>query len=342
MTGDPTGLDLARLRGFLDAARPGLVDGELSGRLIQGGRSNLTYAVTDGRASWVVRRPPMGHVLSTAHDMSREFRVLTALGPTAVPVPRTIALCADTEVLGAPFYVMELVDGVVYRTSAHVAKLGSQRVTELAFSLVDVLAELHTVDPAAVGLDDFGRPDGYLERQVRRWRGQLDASRSRPLAGIEELHARLVAKLPPQSPGAGIVHGDYRLDNVLVGPDDRIVAVLDWEMATLGDPLTDLGLLLVYWQLTTDPAMSGLFGEAPPPGIFPTGEQLAQRYERRRAVDLKHLDWYAAFACFKLAVILEGIHYRFVAGQTVGDGFAQIGDMVPHLVSLGHETLLEA
>lgn len=242
----PPGLDLERLRGLLDRERPGLVSGPLSGRLIEGGRSNLTYAVEDGTSTWVVRRPPLGHVLATAHDMKREHRVISALHPTNVPVPRPVLLCEDEEVLGAPFYVMEFVEGTPYRTADQLAPLGPERTRAAVLNLVDTLVELHAVDPAEVGLADFGRPEGFLDRQLRRWAKQLDASRNRDLAGIDELHATLGRELPG-SPAPTVVHGDYRLDNVLIGGEnDEIRAILDWEMSTLGDPLTDLGLLVMY------------------------------------------------------------------------------------------------
>lgn len=192
----PPGLDLDRLRGLLDAERPGLTHGPLTGRLIEGGRSNLTYAVTDGTTRWVVRRPPLGHVLATAHDMKREHRVISALHPTAVPVPRPVLLCEDVEVLGAPFYVMEFVDGTPYRTAEQLAPLGARRTRDAVLGLVDTLVELHAVDPAEVGLADFGRPEGFLDRQLRRWGKQLDASRNRELTGIDELHAALGRALP--------------------------------------------------------------------------------------------------------------------------------------------------
>ncbi len=243
---DLPGLDLDRLTAYLDQATPDLVAGPLSAELVTGGRSNLTYYLGDGTHEWVLRRPPLGHVLSTAHDMGREFRVLSALAKTTVPVPATIHLCPDPEPLGAPFYVMARVPGVVLRSQEQCAALGQARCRSLGERLVDVLAELHTVDPDTVGLADFGRPQGYLTRQVARWRKQLDASRSRDVAGIDELHDRLAASVP-ESSRFSLLHGDYRLDNVLVDPQvPDITAVLDWEMATLGDPLADVGLLVVY------------------------------------------------------------------------------------------------
>lgn len=199
----PPGLDLDRLRALLERERPGLVDGPLTGRLIEGGRSNLTYAVSDGTAKWVVRRPPLGHVLATAHDMRREHRVISALHPTSVPVPRPVLLCEDPDneaAPGAPFYVMEFVEGTPYRTADELAPLGERRTRDTVLSLVDTLVELHAVDPAAVGLADFGRPEGFLDRQLRRWGKQLDASRSRDLPGIDELHAALGRGLPHSPP----------------------------------------------------------------------------------------------------------------------------------------------
>ncbi|MEU0117331.1 phosphotransferase family protein [Streptomyces bobili] len=339
MTPDhPPGLDLDRLRALLDRERPGLVDGPLSGRLIEGGRSNLTYAVTDGGSRWVVRRPPLGHVLATAHDMRREHRVIDALYPTSVPVPRPVLLCEDDEVLGAPFYVMEFVEGTPYRTADQLGPLGPQRTRGAVLSLVDTLVELHAVDPAAVGLADFGRPEGFLDRQLRRWGKQLDASRSRDLAGIDELHAALGRSLP-SSPAPAVVHGDYRLDNVLIGEDDTIRAILDWEMSTLGDPLTDLGLLVMY-SVPLEVPESPVSTTASAPG-HPTPAELIERYAARSGRDVSAVSWYTAFAWFKLAVILEGIHYRYTLGQTVGRGFDRIGELVPVFIHHGTTTLQE-
>lgn len=334
----PPGLDLDRLRGLLDREQPGLVTGALSGRLIEGGRSNLTYAVTDGTAKWVVRRPPLGHVLATAHDMKREHRVISALHPTNVPVPRPILLCEDDKVLGAPFYVMEFVEGTPYRTADDLAPLGPDRTRGAVLELVDTLVELHAVDPSQVGLADFGRPEGFLDRQLRRWGKQLDASRNRDLAGVEELHAALGHRLPT-SPAPAVVHGDYRLDNVLIGEDDKIKAILDWEMSTLGDPLTDLGLLVMY-SIPLDLPNSPISTTASAPG-HPTPAELIERYAARSGRDVSSVAWYTAFAWFKLAVILEGIHYRYTLGQTVGRGFDRIGELVPVFIEHGLTTLQE-
>jgi aminoglycoside phosphotransferase (APT) family kinase protein len=334
---DLPGLDLDRFAAWFDRACPGEAGGPLSGRLLAGGRSNLTYEVSDGTRSWVVRRPPLGHVLATAHDMAREYRVIRALRETSVPVPLSYALCTDPEVLGAPFYVMARVDGVAYRTAAQAAVLGPGRLHAVARRMVATLAQLHAVDPAAVGLAEFGRPAGFLARQVRRWKQQLDASRSRPLAGIDELHARLAARQPDESAPA-IVHGDYRLDNVLVSPDDKVVAVVDWEMATLGDPLTDVGLLIVYQRMDR-------LGEAPMASDasgYPSEEEVLAQYAESSGRDLTGLGFYIALASFKAAVILEGIHYRYVHGQTVGAGFEEIGQQVQPLIASGLAALPDA
>lgn len=335
---EPPGLDLQRLREHLDRERPGLASGPLRAQLIEGGRSNLTYRVSDGAASWVVRRPPLGHVLATAHDMRREHRVISALHTTPVPVPETLLLCEDESVIGAPFYVMELVEGVPYRTAGQLAPLGPERTRAVVLSLVDTLVDLHAVDPEAVSLGDFGRPEGFLERQLRRWGKQLSASKNRDLAGIDELHEALGRALPA-SPAPAVVHGDYRLDNVLVGADDTIKAVLDWEMSTLGDPLTDLGLLVMYSSDLGLPE-SPVSTTSGAPG-HPSPAELIERYAARSGRDTSAIAWYTAFAWFKLAVILEGIHYRFTLGQTVGAGFDRIGELVPVFIDHGLTTLME-
>ncbi|MGJ9413113.1 phosphotransferase family protein [Aeromicrobium sp. CF4.19] len=337
----PEGLDLDAVRTWLDAERPGLLGDRLEADLITGGKSNLTYAVTDGTTEVIVRRPPLGHVLATAHDMAREHRVITALAGTAVPVPRTFALCEDDSVIGAPFYVMERVAGTAYARASELEKLGPERTQAITQRMVDVLAELHAVDPASVGLADFGRPDGYLERQVRRWKKQLEASRSRELPGMDDLVARLESTLPETSEGT-IVHGDYRLDNLLVDTTtpgaDEVTAVLDWEMSTLGDPLTDVAVLLAYQQLA-EAAPGGTAGAlvtdaAKAPGYAPREELLA-RYAERSGRDVSDIDFHLALAFFKLAVILEGIHYRHAHGQTLGEGFAGIGDLIEPLIQAG-------
>ncbi|NUU26057.1 MAG: phosphotransferase family protein [Streptomycetaceae bacterium] len=339
------GVDVRALEAFL-APVVGPVEG-LRVSLLSGGRSNLTYELradpTHGPAAgerrWVLRRPPLGMIPETAHDMAREAAVMAALAPTPVPVPAVIARCDELGVLGAPFYVMEKVEGTVFRSDADLAALTPDAATSLAHGFVDTMAALHLVDPGRVGLDGFGRADGYLARQVRRWGRQLEATCEREIPGFAELAAKLGADIPAQ-PRAAVVHGDYRLDNVIVDPHapHGVRAVLDWEMATLGDPLADLGLFHLYWigWHGIDNPIAGTPGALPG---FPAWETLAERYATRTGLNLERFAWYAAFACFKLAVICEGIHTRHTRGLTVGDGFASIGDMVPQLVDRGLTTL---
>jgi len=336
---DPPGLDLAALGAWLGRAAPGLLTGPLSGAVVAGGKSNLTYVVDDGTGSVIVRRPPLGHVLATAHDMVREHRVMAALHETAVPVPEMYAVCGDDTVIGAPFYVMELVEGVPYRTAEELSLVGTQRTRRIGERMIDTLADLHDVVPESVGLADFGRPEGFLQRQVRRWTTQLDGSWTRELKGADELEALLGKRLPEQSAPA-VIHGDYRLDNLLVSSRDEIGAVVDWEMATLGDPLTDVALLLTYHRIAELGVGQGVSTASRAPG-FVTNDDVVARYGARSDRDLTHLGFYEALACFKLAVILEGIHYRHVHGQTVGDGFSQIGSMVEPLLALGLDSIKE-
>jgi aminoglycoside phosphotransferase (APT) family kinase protein len=336
----PPGVELRRLRAFLDRALPRPTVGPLTAELIAGGRSNLTYVVTDGVSEWVLRRPPLGHVLATAHDMAREYRVMTALADTRVPVPATYLLAEQAEgadAPGAPFYLMEKVTGTVYRTAEQTADLGAAWAVAISHDLIDVLAALHRLDPVRVGLGDFGRPDGFLDRQVRRWQKQLAASRSRDIAGIDELSATLANSIPATQRPA-IVHGDYKLDNVIISADS-VAAVVDWEMATLGDPLCDVGLFNVYWDRSVEvvSAVSPISAAAG----FPPAAELLDRYAAASGLDLSPLPWYEALGCFKLAVISEGIHYRYLQGKTVGDGFEVIGDMVAPLVAGGLARLAE-
>jgi aminoglycoside phosphotransferase (APT) family kinase protein len=326
-------LDTAVLRDLLAHERPGLVNGPLTAELITGGRSNLTYAISDSSQRWILRRPPLGHVLATAHDMGREYRVMAALAPTDVPVPRMVLLHEDSEPLGAPFFLMSYVSGEVYRTASQTASLGRERARALAHRLVDVLVTLHAVDPAAVGLAEFGRPHGYLERQLRRWGKQLAASTTRPLPSLDLLTERLLASVPVSRRHA-IVHGDYRLDNTIVA-DDRIAAVVDWEMATLGDPLADIGLMTVYWDLSISEPGNPVSAAVTLEAGFPSSDELVAYYASRSGVAPSLLPWYRAFGHFKLAVIAEGIHYRHLQGLTVGPGFDQLGTLVEPLARRG-------
>lgn len=338
MSESPPGLDLQRLASWLPGVLPEAGPG-LSAQLVPGGKSNLTYLVSDGISTWVVRRPPLGHVLATAHDMAREYRVMAALAGTGVPVPGMIALCQDETVLGAPFYIMEFVAGTPYREAAKLALLGPERTHAIAVRLVDVLCALHRVDPAAVGLAEFGRPHGFLARQVARWKKQLDASYSRDLPAAGELYRRLAADVPQES-AAGIVHGDYRLDNVLIDEADQLAAVIDWEMATLGDPVTDLALMIVYHRLSDIVGSSAVADAASAPGFLSEAEIIA-RYAAGTGRDLSRFGFYLGLALFKLAAIHEGIYYRYLQGQTVGPGFENVGESIQPLLDAGLTALKE-
>jgi len=327
----PDGVDLEKLRDWFAREVEGASGAPLHAELISGGRSNLTYVVGDGTHEWVLRRPPLGHVLPTAHDMAREYTVIRALAGTGVPVPVAYAFCADTSVNGAPFYVMSRVDGQILRTPDDMAELTSAQAKACSESLVDVLAAIHAVDYNAVGLGEFGHPAGFLERQVRRWGEQWERSKVNEIPAIEELARRLRVALP-ESPPPTIVHGDYRLDNTMLAPDDpgRVVAVLDWEMSTLGDPLADLGLFLLYWGQADAQVIATGAGIDPAKG-FLTREQVVDRYAAATGTPLDALEWYEAFAAYKLAIIVAGIHARYLMGKTLGDGFDSMGAMVARL-----------
>jgi aminoglycoside phosphotransferase (APT) family kinase protein len=316
----------------------------VSVELIAAGMSNLTYIVTPEGGSAedavILRRPPTGAVLATAHDMAREHKVISALGPTAVPVPRTLHLCTDESVLGAPFYVMERVLGlhVVHEFPPGYADEPDQRRV-VGERLVDVLADLHTVDYEAVGLADFGRPEGFAARQVRRWTKQWDATRDRDRPGLDALAARL-AETVPATQRSSIVHGDYRLDNCLLDPEDpgRIRAVLDWEMSTLGDPLTDIGMMFVYWPEAGEERASAMSPVTTLPG-FPTRREIAERYAKRTGTDLSELNWYVAFAFFKFAAIIAGIVARTAAGAMAGKDTSGYAERIDPCVELGRAAL---
>jgi aminoglycoside phosphotransferase (APT) family kinase protein len=312
--------------------------------LIGGGRSNLTYRLDFGGSRLVLRRPPLGHVLPTAHDMSREFRVLSALHGTDIPVPAPVALCSDPDVVGAPFYVMQHVDGLVLRSTEDGERLTADQGRELSELLVRMLAAIHAVDVDAVGLAGFGRPEGYLARQLARWQRQWKLSATREMPGYDRLVERLAAALPADGDHS-LVHGDFRLDNMLVRltAPPAIAAVVDWEMSTLGDPLADLGLTLIYWADPDDREWMDLEvnigAEVTGRPGFLTRDGLARRYAELTGRDLSGISYYMAFGCFKLAVVLEGINARFLQHKTVGEGFDRDGIAVPLLIERAHRML---
>jgi aminoglycoside phosphotransferase (APT) family kinase protein len=341
--GPAPGVDRERLAAYLRGL-PGapVLEGV---ELIDGGRSNLTFSLTTSAGPLVLRRPPLGDVAPSANDVGREFRVMRALHGSAVPVPRTVAHCTDTSVIGAPFSLVEKVSGRVLRHPADVAALDAGQARAVVESLVEHLVALHRVDVDAAGLGGLGRPAGFVARQVERWQVQREHVATRPLPAADELYRRLRRRVPDVGVGGGagsadrpgsLVHGDYRLDNVMVSAADpsRIVAVLDWELTTLGDPLTDLGLLLVYREPECAPVLPhGNPFEGNP--HVPAADDIAHRYGEVSGRPLDDLGFYRALGCFKLAVIAEGIHRRHLAGLTVGAGFDSVGDAVEALLHRG-------
>jgi aminoglycoside phosphotransferase (APT) family kinase protein len=319
---DVEGIAAGPVTAWFEDHVPGVVP-PLAFELIAGGRSNLTYRVTDasGRA-YALRRPPLSHVLPTAHDMAREHTVISALGPTPVPVPATLGLCLDEAVNERPFYVMEFVEGHVVRDAQSAARdLDDAGRRRAGLSMAQTLAALHAVDVDTVGLGAFAKRDGYIERQLRRWYEQFNKSLvpGSDTAGIVgELHDRLAVEIPPQL-GSTIVHGDYRLDNTVLGDDGTVRAVLDWEICTLGDPLADMGLLMVYWTEPGDEA-SALLGVAPTAVAgFPSRAEMRAAYEAASGRDLSRLGYYVAFGYWKLACIIQGVYARYVGGAAAGD-----------------------
>lgn len=282
---------------------------------LSGGSSNLTFRVRDDANDWVLRRPPMGRLLATANDMGREHRVQQGLGRSDVPVPTTVAMCDDPEVIGAPFYLMTFVEGVVYSDADAVEGLTEAQALAATNELIDVLAHLHAVDYVAAGLGDLGRPEGFLERQIARWQKQWAAAKQRELPAIDEV-ARRLERSVPQHTDSGVVHGDYSFNNTMWSVDDptRMVSVLDWEMSTLGDPLTDLGMVAVYW----DRAGEIMWRSRSPqphrvnPG-FPGSDHLLARYEQTSGRSVRDIDVYRVLAVYKLACIVEGALARIRA-----------------------------
>jgi aminoglycoside phosphotransferase (APT) family kinase protein len=308
----PRGIDADRVSDWFTEHAPGVAT-PLDFELVAGGHSNLTYRVTDaGGRRWALRRPPLGQVLATAHDMVREHRIISALAATDVPVPPVVGLCTDEAVNGAPFYVMEFVDGLVARDRATAERLTVGQRRHAGHQVAEVLARIHAVDPDAVGLGDLGRKDGYVERQLKRWYGQWQKSRTRDLPAVDEVHAALAERMPEQGP-ATIVHGDYRLDNCLLTDDGSIAAVLDWELCTLGDPLADIGLLLVYWTEAGDPHPALLDAATQLDG-FPSRAELVEAYAAASGRDVSDVDYFVALGYWKLACILEGVYARYKGG----------------------------
>jgi aminoglycoside phosphotransferase (APT) family kinase protein len=334
----PDGIEPAALEGWFAEHAPGATP-PLRYERIAGGHSNLTYRVEDAAGNrWALRRPPLGKRLGSAHDMAREHKVVSALGGTEVPVAPVVGLCEDESVNGAPFYVMEFVEGPVLRGKAE-AEIFPDESDRWAIGerVADTLVAIHAVDPDAVGLGDLGRKEDYVARQLHRWQGQWEKSKTRELPAVDRVHERLAARIPDQD-AATIVHGDYRLDNMILEPTGEVAAVVDWELCTLGDPLADVGMLMAYWPKEGEETRS--LGEPAnlAPG-FPSREQLAARYAERSGRDLSQLDFYVALGYWKLAIILEGVYARYAAGGygKVDSGFEAFAKLVERLAETAEE-----
>ncbi len=331
-TGPSATVDLAGLKRFLDERKLGDTSG-LRSENISFGHSNEVHLVHFDGKSWALRRPPRGPLLPTAHDVIREYRVLSALQDTPVPVPRVYAACDDPSYIGAPFYLMEYMRGDVIRadgknfaSSPTIRRLVSERMVEL-------LAALQEVDWRAAGLEGFGRPDGYLARQLARWSDQLERTLpyTRPLPVMEKVKAWLRAHIP-ESPAPTIVHGDFKLDNVMWDPaSQKVIAVLDWEMSTIGDPLADFGWMLSYWPDPSDQVSGGPISAMTAEEGWLTRREMIERYEKRTGRAMRDFPFYQAFAKFKLAIIMEGSYSRFLRGQTDDPLFAGLDVRVPAL-----------
>jgi aminoglycoside phosphotransferase (APT) family kinase protein len=330
-TGPSATVDLAGLKRFLDERKLGDTS-NLRSENISFGHSNEVHLIHFGGNSWALRRPPRGPLLPTAHDMMREYRVLKALQNTPVPVPRMYASCDDPSYIGAPFYLMEYMRGEVVRADNNNFVKTPELRRNVSRQMVEVLAALQKVDWKAAGLEGFGRSEGYLERQLKRWSDQLERTipYTRPLPVMEQVKGWLQAHLP-QSPAPTIVHGDYKLDNLMFDPATaRAIAVLDWEMSTIGDPLADFGWMLSYWPDPDDKAGNVMTAMSTDAGWL-TRREMIDLYEEQTGRVMREFSFYQAFALFKLAIIMEGSYSRFVRGQADDPLFAGMKERVPAL-----------
>ncbi len=330
----PEGIDVERVGVWLEANVEG-AEGPFSYERIAGGRSNLTYSVTGASAGrWALRRPPLGKALGSAHDMGREHRVVSALAATAVPVARIAGYCTDDSVNGAPFYVMEFLPGPILRQRPDAERFPDEDDRgAIGERVVDTLVDIHAVDPDEVGLGELGKKEAYVERQLRRWQGQWEGSKTREVPLVEAVHHKLAERIPEQGP-ATLVHGDYRLDNMILDDAGEVAAVVDWELCTLGDPLADVGLLLVYWGEEGD-SLLPLFEPATMAPGFPSRADVKARYAERSGHDLDEIDFFVALGYWKLAIILEGVYSRYVKGQygKPEAGFEEFGKNVEKLAA---------
>jgi len=334
----PQGIDREGIEGWFAEQVPG-VQLPLAFERISGGHSNLTYGVRDSAAGrWALRRPPLGKRLGSAHDMGREHKVVSALASTPVPVAPVVGLCEDESVNEAPFYVMEFVEGPILRGLAEASAFPDENDRRaIGERVVDTLVAIHAVDPDAAGLGDLGRKEDYVARQLHRWHGQWEKSKTRELPAVDAVHERLSARIPEQGP-ATIVHGDYRLDNMILTRGGEVAAVVDWELCTLGDPLADVGLLMVYWPEPGDELVALGQPATLAPG-FPGRDELKARYAARSGRDLSQLDFFIALGYWKLAIILEGVYARYAAGQygKVDPGIEEFARLVERLADAAEE-----
>jgi aminoglycoside phosphotransferase (APT) family kinase protein len=331
------GIDRSGVEGWFAANVPE-VQLPLSFDRISGGRSNMTFGVRDAAGhGWALRRPPLGKRLGSAHDMGREHRVIAALQDTPVPVPPVIGLCEDESVNEAPFYVMGFVDGPILRSAEEAKQFGEVERMAIGERVVDTLVAIHEVDPDAVGLGELGRKEAYVERQLKRWQGQWEKSKTRELPVVDAVHERLSSRVPEQGP-ATIVHGDYRLDNMILSASGEVAAVVDWELCTLGDPLADIGMLLVYWSEEGDDFMP-LFAPATIAPGFPKRDDVRDRYAEKSGRDLGQIDFFIALGYWKLAIILEGVYARYASGQygKTDDAFQEFEKIVERLAGAADE-----
>ncbi|MGF0319357.1 phosphotransferase family protein [Nocardia fluminea] len=331
------GMDIGALEQFLRAAGVE-VRGELRVELISGGRSNLTFSAADDVSRWVVRRPPVAGLTPSAHDMAREYTVTSALQASAVPVARTIAFDATGSALGAPMTVVEFVDGTVFRDQDDLAALTDEQVDASVGALVRVLADLHAVDPVAVGLESFGRPTGFVTRQVKLWASQWERVKTRELPDVATLHAALAAAIPPET-SASIVHGDFRIDNTILDSADpeTVRAVVDWELSTLGDPLTDVALMCVYRSPIFDMILGTSAAWTSP--RLPSADALAQAYATASGRELDNWGFYLALANFKLGIIGEGITHRAHQGSDTGSAADRAAEATAEFMAAGLRAL---
>ena len=313
--------------------------------LITGGHSNLTFCAEDTRGSkFVLRRPPTGAVIATAHDMAREHRIISALAPTAVPVPLALGLCEDASVNDAPFYVMNFVDGYVLTDAIITAeKFDRPSRRQIGEEVIQILSDLHKVVPKDVGLGDLGREEAYIPRQLKRWKTQWEKTKTREISVMDEVYEGLQSGVPDQQ-AACIVHGDYRLGNMLTGPDGHVAAILDWELCTLGDPLADLGYIMNNWNDEDEPMPvgGGATGFPTAAGGFPSREEFVNRYQENTGFDASRIEYYRAFQYWRLAAIVEGVLSRYIKGVMGEKGdTAAFQAQVDGLAQAAHERMAQ-